>query len=693
MAIAVLVGVTARGFAATPILYDRVLPLSHIEMHAGSPTAPPVTRAQWTQMLFELSRAATAKPTWPSHTELRARPTDPVLIPIAILDFDYLRTPEGAPQPATHRAFAATALRQHTHRGGDIAFDFDRARYATNRTGSAPRALAADFDDGRGWRHVDWGTRPHVRYTTLGRKIIRVRMEDTSGATLYGSFPFDVLHLGTPPPDDTLQVTATVPYLGAPGTGNAYIYLAPGNATLTNPIVMIEGFDLDNSLGWDEIYQLLNTEGLIETLRAQGFDAVVLDFTDATTYIQRNALLAATLIEQVQTMIAPAADMVVVGASMGGLVGRYALAHLEAQGTPARVRNFITFDTPHQGANIPLGIQYWVQFFADQSAEAATLRDLLNTPAARQMLVYHFTDPPSTTAAADPLRAQLLADFATLGDYPSATRRVAIANGSGAGLGQTFAAAEQIVRYEYTSFLVDLTGNVWAVPDGGSATIFHGIVDYFFPPPDEVMMVTVSGTQPYDNAPGGTRSSMADMDATPAPYGDIVALHNDHCFIPTTSALDVNAAALFENLSTDPNLAARTPFDAVYFPLVNQGHVAITPENAAWLLAEIPPPPPSDTAAGPVPPALHLHANIPNPFNPTTTITFEVPHAGPVEIEIHDVRGRAIAVLDRRDRPAGRHTILWDGRTGDGAPAASGTYLCTLRTSAGQVTRRMTLVR
>jgi len=507
----------------TGILYDRILPFSRIEVHDGSGRARPVVRAEWNQTLFELSRAATATPAWPdarSIFESARRAGEAGLVPVAILDFDYERTRDGTPVPATQRAFAATSLRPHTHRGNDVGFAFERDWFATNRT-AAPRRMLADFDDGRGWRDVRWGDRPHVRYDRTGRKIVRLRLVDAAGRALLSSFPFDVLHLGTPSPDDTLQVVANTSYLGTAGTGTAYVYLAPGHAALANPIVVLEGFDLDNSIGWDEIYQMLNAQGLIETLRAQGFDAVVLDFTDATTHIQRNAFVASTLIEEIQAAIGPQADMVVIGASMGGLVGRYALAHLEAQSSAAHVRSFISFDTPHQGANIPLGVQYWVQFFADQSAEAARLRDLLNTPAARQMLVYHFTDPPSATASADPLRAQLLADFAALGDYPSRPRRVAIANGSGAGVGQTFAAGEQVVRYEYVSFLVDVTGNVWAVPDGGSATIFRGIIDYLFPPPDVQTTVTVSGTAPYDNAPGGTRSTMADMDATMAPFGDI----------------------------------------------------------------------------------------------------------------------------------------------------------------------------
>ena len=60
--------------------------------------------------------------------------------------------------------------------------------------------------------------------------------------------------------------------------------------------------------------------------------------------------------------------------------------------------------------------------------------------------------------------------------------------GSGAGTGQGFAPGAQLVRYEYTSLLVDITGNVWAVGDGTSTQIFRGVIDYLWPPPDEELL-------------------------------------------------------------------------------------------------------------------------------------------------------------------------------------------------------------
>ena len=129
---------------------------------------------------------------------------------------------------------------------------------------------------------------------------------------------------------------------------------------------------------------------------------------------------------------------------------------------------------------------------------------------------------------------------------------------------QGFAPGDQIIFYEYSSLLVDILGNVWAVPDSANHIIFDGLLDLIWPFPDDQLTVYVEGTRPYDSAPGGTRGSMAQMDSTEAPYGDIVALHDTHCFIPTVSALAIDTADLLYDVAGDPDLLASTPFDAVY---------------------------------------------------------------------------------------------------------------------------------
>ena len=71
-------------------------------------------------------------------------------------------------------------------------------------------------------------------------------------------FPPIVAGADVPVPDDTLEVTGTVPYLGQVAAGRAFVLLAPDHVALTNPVLVVEGFDLDNSMDWDELYTLLS---------------------------------------------------------------------------------------------------------------------------------------------------------------------------------------------------------------------------------------------------------------------------------------------------------------------------------------------------------------------------------------------------------------------------------------------------
>ena len=85
-------------------------------------------------------------------------------------------------------------------------------------------------------------------------------------------------------------MSATEPYEDGFGSLLAYVYLADGHTELTDPVVLLEGFDLTNTRNWPELYELMNTEQLLETIRADGFDVVAVNFDDATDYIQRHVL-------------------------------------------------------------------------------------------------------------------------------------------------------------------------------------------------------------------------------------------------------------------------------------------------------------------------------------------------------------------------------------------------------------------
>lgn len=84
------------------------------------------------------------------------------------------------------------------------------------------------------------------------------------------------------------------------------------------------------------------------------------------------------------------------------------------------------------------------------------------------------------------------------------------------------------------------------------------------------------------------------------------------------------------------------------------------------------------TAIPIAPSALRLLPPMPNPFNPRTTIRFEVPDSGPVELVVHDVAGRRVRTLVAQHLEAGPHQRVWEGVDEAGAPVASGVYYLRL---------------
>jgi hypothetical protein len=94
-----------------------------------------------------------------------------------------------------------------------------------------------------------------------------------------------------------------------------------------------------------------------------------------------------------------------------------------------------------------------------------------------------------------------------------------------------------------------------------------------------------------------------------------------------------------------------------------------------------------------VPLTFALDQNHPNPFNPTTTIAFTVPAAGRVNLDVFNVLGQHVRCLLDEDIEAGAHSIIWDGKDGDGRSVASGIYLYRLRAGKDVESKKMVLLK
>ena len=95
----------------------------------------------------------------------------------------------------------------------------------------------------------------------------------------------------------------------------------------------------------------------------------------------------------------------------------------------------------------------------------------------------------------------------------------------------------------------------------------------------------------------------------------------------------------------------------------------------------------------PLPSAIELTGNYPNPFNPSTTIEFTLPDAGFTEMTIYNTAGQKVRDLVSHSLTAGKHSIVWDGRDNKGLSVSSGIYISRLRRGDNTVSRRMTLLK
>ena len=88
-----------------------------------------------------------------------------------------------------------------------------------------------------------------------------------------------------------------------------------------------------------------------------------------------------------------------------------------------------------------------------------------------------------------------------------------------------------------------------------------------------------------------------------------------------------------------------------------------------------------------------LEANVPNPFNPSTTIRYELAESGPATIRVYDVSGSLVRTLVNRHHDVGSYQTRWDGRDNTGQAAASGVYFYRIDSGRFTQTQRMVLLK
>jgi hypothetical protein len=438
-----------------------------------------------------------------------------------------------------------------------------------------------------------------------------------------------------------------------PGEGEYQMFLSSDNV-LDKPIIVVDGFDPGDSRDIAGLYSLLDFTGssgsqnLADLVRAEGFDVIILNFPvyvraadgatvdGGTDFIERNAMLLVELLDIINTAKADnnPEQNVIIGPSMGGLISRYALNYMEANMLDADTRLYMSFDSPHHGANVPIGLQHQLNFLAYNGtqpiAEVQPLIDsFLKSPAARQLLVDHFEahlqsgspvnfDPTLTLPETHPFRTQFennINSFNVSG-FPENTRNVAIINGSGIGNSYfAMASSGPTVTNGYT-----VINDSFSVP-AGSFTATVDVEINFTPAANITSIVSDIGISIFGFEVEGSEASSQSfsysdgVDSAPGGLFDLAALTGDiasgggtaadfvnalqidkFSFIPSVSALALEITDDEIDWHHDINLAGRgttnmTPFDNTFLPDDNEPHVQLTEANVNFALIEILTPP------------------------------------------------------------------------------------------------------
>ncbi len=679
----------------TGILLDKAVPLVDVKAYDGSSESPALRdHYQWNALYGALHRAQLSGTTvltdaWVEeaqnlvaagtipfrglHLHYEASLSDPQLLAqLVTFDGAYFRDVPGRSQSpwVQHTAFAASPAVSRIQNSLSQSFIAKPAFFFSN-TGLSPAALEIDFGNGQGWQAVtpdqaftvSW---PDYGSYTLSYKITytdqsvfvshsKLLLENTGAAPQAGKTEaFDVGYNLLPDLEVPLS-SGQGQNLGA----TLQIEYGCGNQSLRRPFIYVEGFNPDafGDLDFADLWQALNdyrigfpaNDGFTDiwnNLQQGGYDLVYINFDEGGGDLLENALVLEAAIDWVnQTKAANGSTEpnVVWGESMGGVVARIALREMELAGKAHECSYYVSFDSPHLGANVPYAFQLFLEHVDNIAttleedypdwltngivAEVEQVRealDVLRGPAARQMLIYNIFN--------DGTRAQFLDYLAGLGMPQQTLKNIGIASGNGNGVGQGFAPLSKMVEIDVNSFTAlsqftntndfwsfmagfaavvlmgasaDVDFDIYALPDFRTnySKIYYGririYVLYVLPVNLSKREVEINRAQPYDVAPGGRYDLNEFGGAQFQELNDIPGIDINRAsfgYIPTVSALNIVDERLnpWYNTQGEAQLVnqAKTNFDEVHFyqpqdylaaaPAQdnNENHITFTPSNA-----------------------------------------------------------------------------------------------------------------
>ncbi|MDX3503950.1 hypothetical protein PV689_18715 [Streptomyces sp. ATCC51928] len=363
--------------------------------------------------------------------------------------------------------------------------------------------------------------------------------------------------------------------------GFAWVFPGEGNrGGIVRPVIMADGFNLGRSK-LDVLYHGLEAGAFpfISELRRRGRDVILVGFEERSASILENAETVTAAILRTSAEQLGDARLTVGGFSMGGIVTRYALAKLETQRMDHRTALYFSYDSPHRGAAIPVGVQAFSHFIPFPNAFAKQM----DSPAARQMLWQHY-DKDTEKITVAPERAEFLDALERVGNWPRIPRIIGVANGRGDGIGlpevKPGEVALRIDRiYPGTTFYTQAQGD----------DVTAAYLNRRFPKAERT--VATNGFPELDGAPGGTLHTYEILSGAMEKLGGKVDLrHEDVCFVPTVSAVAVRDIGKQDDLyvNVDGLAPEESELDDFLCSSTTTAHTGITEELCTWIMDRLP---------------------------------------------------------------------------------------------------------
>jgi pimeloyl-ACP methyl ester carboxylesterase len=471
------------------------------------------------------------------------------------------------------------------------------------------QSIAVDAGDGKGFRMVQAGDHFAVEYKGTGDKAIAVKFSLAQGDEFVSYSQLNVVTLKRKKPDHVFKLRSQSVNGRSTGLngGTAELYASDCDYSFNRPVIIVEGYDPLNEMdiNWFSQKYRIDLPGvdrsIEDLLGLNGYDVIYLDFADGGADIRANAKVLEELINEVNRLKTGNLPITIIGESMGGLVSRYALTDMERRGRTHNVGRYISFDSPHKGANVPAGFQTLIQsisqvdfvnvFNIAQSSIQKAFR-MLDAPAARQMLLRHKGANPHPDFVAFQNELNALG-FPKQGGI----RNISIVNGAANGTGQGYTPSNLILDIRWISALPLLNGVIKVYTNSlnthakvSSLLILTGVA------PTTIRERSHWFDVNYDVAPGGRQDNQGAGGYYTGTF-DLNIVHwfgktikdygrGHFSFIPTFSGVASNAPInsqtdLFRSISS-LQAEGHVPFDAVYSRNNNTKHLETYEMATPW---------------------------------------------------------------------------------------------------------------